>query len=78
MKVTGTGSGSLYFLDLYLLCCRCSNLQPLFNRPMKHSDMNLMDDNQNEWEDEDPECKRFRVRRVFLCTKAVHSKFYHL
>lgn len=31
---------------------------------MKNSDMNLMDDNQNEWEDDDPDCKRFRVRKV--------------
>lgn len=29
---------------------------------MKSSDINLMDDNQNEWGDEDPDCNRFRVR----------------
>lgn len=40
-----------------------SNLPPLFNRPVKSSDINLMDDNQNEWEDEDPEYRRFRVRK---------------
>lgn len=29
---------------------------------MKISDINLMDDNQNEWEDDDPDCRRFKVR----------------
>ncbi|KAG7246897.1 hypothetical protein CRUP_036922, partial [Coryphaenoides rupestris] len=29
-------------------------------KPMKISDINLMDDNQNEWGDEDPDCNRFR------------------
>lgn len=27
---------------------------------MKNSDINLMDDNQNEWDTEDPDCRRFR------------------
>lgn len=31
---------------------------------MKNSDINLMDDNQNEWDDEDPDCRRFRVRET--------------
>lgn len=39
-----------------------SNLSLIFNRPMKNSDINLMDDNQNEWGEEDPDCRRFRVR----------------
>lgn len=33
-------------------------------RPMKNSDINLMDDNQNEWDDEDPDCRRLRVRKT--------------
>lgn len=33
-------------------------------RPMKNSDINLMDDNQNEWDDEDPDCRRLRVRNT--------------
>lgn len=31
---------------------------------MKNSDINLMDDNQNEWDDEDPDCRRLRVRNM--------------
>lgn len=34
------------------------------HRPMKNSDINLMDDNQNEWDDEDPDCRRLRVRNM--------------
>ena len=33
---------------------------------MKISDINLMDDNQNEWGDEDPDCNRFRVRHIVI------------
>lgn len=33
---------------------------------MKNSDINLMDDNQNEWDDEDPDSRRFRVRGTSL------------
>ena len=33
---------------------------------MKISDINLMDDNQNEWGDEDPDCNRFRVRHILI------------
>lgn len=32
---------------------------------MKNSDINLMDDNQNEWDDEDPDCRRLRVRKTY-------------
>lgn len=34
------------------------------HRPMKNSDINLMDDNQIEWDDEDPDCRRLRVRKT--------------
>lgn len=37
---------------------------PDLHRPMKNSDINLMDDNQNEWDDEDPDCRRLRVRKT--------------
>lgn len=40
------------------------------HRPMKNSDINLMDDNQNEWDDEDPDCRRLRVRKTH------HSFFF--
>lgn len=42
---------------------------------MKNSDINLMDDNQNEWGDEDPDCQRFRVSRafsVFSCMRLLY------
>lgn len=38
---------------------------PDLHRPMKNSDINLMDDNQNEWDDEDPDCRRLRVRKTY-------------
>lgn len=43
------------------LSCKWSNLPRLY-RPMKNSDINLMDDNQNEWGDDDTDCRSYRVR----------------
>ena len=58
-----TGSSVLYHVSFVFDVI--TNLPPLFNRPMKNSDINLMDDNQNEWGDDDPDCRRFRVRGIF-------------
>lgn len=49
-----------------------SNRSVLFNRPMKNSDINLMDDNQNEWDNEDSDCRRFRVNSCL--NESCHEK----
>uniref|UniRef100_A0AAQ4QQ20 Neurogenic locus notch homolog protein 1 n=1 Tax=Gasterosteus aculeatus aculeatus TaxID=481459 RepID=A0AAQ4QQ20_GASAC len=46
--------------------------------PMKNSDINLMDDNQNEWDDQDPDCRRFRFEEqamLDLSDRTDHRKW---
>ncbi|TMS08310.1 Neurogenic locus notch-like protein protein 1 [Larimichthys crocea] len=42
-------------------------------KPMKNSDINLMDDNQNEWDDEDPDCRRFRFEEQAMLDLSDHT-----
>lgn len=41
--------------------------------PMKISDINLMDDNQNEWGDEDPDCRRFGFEEQAMLDLSDHT-----
>uniref|UniRef100_A0A8P4KDC2 Neurogenic locus notch homolog protein 1 n=1 Tax=Dicentrarchus labrax TaxID=13489 RepID=A0A8P4KDC2_DICLA len=42
-------------------------------KPMKNPDINLMDDNQNEWDDEDPDCRRFRFEEQAMLDLGDHT-----
>ncbi|KAJ0012984.1 hypothetical protein NQD34_017318 [Periophthalmus magnuspinnatus] len=42
-------------------------------RPMKIVDINLMDDNQNEWDDEDPDCRRFKFEEQAMLDLSDHT-----
>uniref|UniRef100_A0A8C7XTQ6 Neurogenic locus notch homolog protein 1 n=1 Tax=Oryzias sinensis TaxID=183150 RepID=A0A8C7XTQ6_9TELE len=42
-------------------------------KPMKNSDINLMDDNQNEWGDDDPDCRRYRLEEQAMLDLCDHT-----